>query len=93
MSEEEPVTREKGFIVAWEPARGAVIFERVGDAFKDVAHWVIDRLEYYISNETMREAEEIIMTRGVVSIELEAKEGGTLTIVYSVPDAPGESKP
>lgn len=86
MSELSHITRAGGFLVVCDPGTRGV--DHVGPSLADVAHWIIDNLSYYPSNDEMDEIERIVLDGGVAEMDLDAKSGShTLTVIYSKPES------
>lgn len=76
---EEIVTREDGYLLFIEGPAGATCLDRVY-SLKDVAKWVIDEHDYYLSHETMHELDEITKSGGLATVEFDSK---LLTVAFS----------
>ncbi|WP_030240751.1 MULTISPECIES: hypothetical protein [unclassified Streptomyces] len=91
MQDAEIITRESGYLVSAEGPGSGTSVDRL-PALRDVALWVIDGYDYYLSNDTMRALAEITDSGGVASIELETDKGSvTMTVAYSAPAKEGQA--
>ncbi|MFI2242388.1 hypothetical protein [Streptomyces chrestomyceticus] len=83
MSEnEEAISAETAnYLVFSESSQGAPALERLG-SLREVAMWVIDSHDYYLSNETMRELGVILDTGKAACIELPS--GTAVTVARTI---------
>lgn len=83
-NEAENITRVNGYMVVCELEDGGAKIDSTGHTLKDVAHWLIENVDYYPSNNEMFAIETILLDGGAASVELETKSGQhTLTVIHS----------
>jgi 6-pyruvoyl-tetrahydropterin synthase len=81
ISDEEVVTRANDgqYFVFLESTAEAKTYATAEtfSTMKQLVKWVIDELDYYLGNDTVKESDEIVRTGGVAIVELPV---GSLTI-------------
>jgi hypothetical protein len=82
LSEEVVSKYIPGFMLVYETPKGETFREDMA-SLPDVAKWVIDSWNYYVSNDTMREVEAIVNSGGVAEVEFPVAdyEGKSVTLL------------